>query len=232
MKRHASCIIAFAGFLILAASAHAETTYRFELYGSGNFPIDKSFEVGPPQSTAILKGEHQFSPGVRGGVRFGVDGSGHWGQDISYSYGRNATKIVGIPNGDFAFTHRTHQFAYNAVLYPGGLQRGKKLYPYITAGAGGTIFTLAQSTINEGMNRGMGKLETHTSFTFNVGGGARYQFGNCGIRFDVRDWMSHPPRYGIGAESNDPNAFVFPVNGVFQQIEFSIGFVYQFGSKF
>jgi opacity protein-like surface antigen len=231
MKRYSSCIIVFASLLILAASAQAETNYRFELYGSGNLPIDKSFEVGPPQSTVPLEGEHQFSLGVRGGVRFGVDGSGHWGQDISYSYGTNATKIVVVPNGEFAFTHRTHQFAYNAVFYPGGL-RAKKMYPYLTAGAGGTIFTLSQATINEGMMRGLGELEPHTSFTFNFGGGVRYQFNNgCGIRVDVRDWMSHPPRYGIGAESNDPNAFVFPVEGIFQQVEFSIGFVYVFGSK-
>jgi len=230
MKRHACCFIAFATLLILAASANAETTYRFELYGAGNLPLDKDFEIGLPQSTVPLEGEHQFSLGARAGVRVGADGSGHWGQDISYSYGANATQIVVVPNGDFAFTQRTHQFAYNAVYYPGGL-RGKKVFPYVTAGAGGTIFTLPQHTINEAMDIGLGQLETHTSFTFNAGGGVRYQFNKMGIRFDVRDWMSHPPRYGIVAESDDPDAFVFPVKGIFHQFEFSIGFVYSFGSK-
>jgi opacity protein-like surface antigen len=230
MKRYAS-IIVFASLVVFSASAYAETYYRFEFYGSGSIPMDKSFEIGPPQASIPLKGEHKYSPGVRGGVRLGVDGSGHWGQDITYSYGTNATKIVVVPNGEFAFTHRTHQFAYNPIYYPGGLGT-KKAFPYLTAGVGGTIFTLSNETINNGMVQGLGKLETHTSFTFNAGAGVRYQFNDkCGIRFDVRDWMSHPPRYGIPAQSNNPDAFVFPVSGILHQVEFSIGFVYAFRSK-
>lgn len=231
MKRHAWLIMAFAGLLIMAASAHAETYYRFELYGSANIPLDKNFEIGLPQSTVPLQGKLTFSPGVRAGLRVGVDGLGHWGQDISYSYGINATQISVPTNGSFAFTGRSHQFAYNAVFYPGGL-RAKKVYPYLTAGAGGTIFTLSQATIDQGLAAGLGKLQTHTSFVFNAGGGIRFQFNDrYGLRLDARDWMSHPPRYGIPASSNDPGAFVFPVNGVFHQIELSIGFVYCFRSS-
>ncbi len=223
--------MAFAGLLIAAASAQAETYYRFELYGSGNIPLDKNFEIGLPQSTVPLHGELKFSPGVRGGIRIGVDGLGHWGQDISYSYGTNAAKITVPANGNFAFTSRTHQFAYNAVFYPGGL-RAKKVYPYLTAGAGGTIFTLSQKDIDQGLIAGLGKLQTHTSFVFNAGGGIRFQFNDhFGLRLDARDWLSHPPRYGIPASSNDPGTFVFPVNGIFHQIELSIGFVYCFKSS-
>lgn len=226
MKRHAILIVAFAGVLIIAASAHAETYYRFELYSSANIPLDKNFEIGLPQSTVPLHGSLTFSPGVRGGIRVGVDGVGHWGQDISYSFGTNAAKISVPSNGSFAFTSRSHQFAYNAVLYPGGL-RAKKVYPYLTAGAGGTIFTLSQTDIDRGLTAGLGKLQTHNSFVFNAGGGIRVQFNDhYGLRLNARDWMSHPPRYGIPASSDDPAASVFPVNGIFHQIELSIGFVY------
>jgi hypothetical protein len=72
-------------------------------------------------------------------------------------------------------------------------------------------------------------METHTSFTFNAGGGFRYQFGNFGFRLDVRDWMSHPPRFGIPA-SSDQMEFVLPVHGVFHQLEASVALVYRFGS--
>ena len=229
MKRHAFLIVAFASLLIMAASANAETSYRFELYGSANIPMDKNFEIGPPQATVRLPGEFKVSPGIRGGIRFGVDGLGHWGQDISYSYGSNASKIVVNQNGDFAFTGRSHQFAYNALLYPGGLSP-QKFYPYLTAGAGGTIFTLSQKAINEGLIAGLGKLETHTSFTFNAGAGFRYQVkDSCGFRLDFRDYMSHPPRYGLLASSDDPAVSVFPVKGIFHQFDVSIAFVYSFG---
>jgi hypothetical protein len=180
MKRHASLIIAFASFLIMAASAHAEHSYRFELFGAVSIPFDKDFSIGLPQTTVPLQGEFKVSPGARGGVRLGTDGMGRWGQDISYSYGANASKIVVKQNGDFAFTSRSHQFAYNVLYYPGGL-RSKEFYPYLTAGAGGTIYTLSQASINEGMQAGLGKLRTHTSFTGNVGAGFRYQAnGKCG----------------------------------------------------
>jgi outer membrane protein W len=229
MKRHAFLLIAFASLLIMAASANAETSYRFELYGSATIPIDKDFEIGLPQSTVPLDGEFEVSPGVRGGVRFGVDGLGHWGQDMWYSYGTNASKIVVDQNGDFSFMSRSHQFAYNVLLYPGGLSP-KKFNPYVTAGAGGTIFTLSQKSVNEGMNAGLGKLETHTSFTFNAGAGFFYRIkDSCSIRVDVRDHMSHPPRYGMLESSDDPAVSVFPVKGIFHQFEVSFALVFPFG---
>jgi hypothetical protein len=232
MKRYATCIFVFAGLLILAGSAYAETSYRFEAYGSANIPMDKTFEIGLPQSTVPLHGEHKVSPGVRGGVRVGVDGMGHWGQDFSYSFGANTAKIVVAQNGEFSFTSRTHQFAYNVLFYPGGAGGKKKAFPYITAGSGGTIYTLPQDDISKASAQGLGNLKTHTSFTFNVGGGFRYAVSNTiGIRFDVRDWMSHPPRYGIPDSSPDPGQFVFPVKGFFQQIECSVALVYRFKSR-
>jgi len=228
MRRYVLLFVIFVSLCILAASAHAQTYYRFEVYGSANVPRDKDFEIAMPQSTIPLRGKFQMSPGVRGGVRFGVDGLNHWGQDITYSYGTNAAKIMVNPNGEFAFTSRTHQFAYGPVFYPAGLNRSRVI-PYITAGAGGTIYTLSQASINRAFSEGLGSLQNHISFTFNVGGGVRVQLNdNVGIRFDLRDWMSHPPRYGIPASSSDPQTFVFPVNGVFQQIEFSVAFVYCF----
>lgn len=230
MKRHALLMTAFAAMLMAAASANAETSYRFELYGSASLPLDKDFEIGLPQATSPMSGEYDVSPGFRGGIRFGVDGSGHWGQDLFYSYGANASRIVVHQNGDFAFTTRSHQFGYNVLLYPGGLAP-KKFYPYITAGVGGTIFTLSQNAINQGLDAGLGKLKNHTSFTFNAGGGFRYMVKDSfGFRIDLRDAMSHPPRFGLLESSDNPDTFVFPVNGVFHQFEASVSFVYTFGS--
>jgi opacity protein-like surface antigen len=228
MRRYVLLILVFVVLCILAASAHAQTYYRFEVYGSANIPSEKGFQIGMPQSTTPLDGKLHLSPGLRGGVRFGVDGLHHWGQDITYSYGTNAAKIRVNQNGEFAFTSRTHQFAYNAIFYPAGTGHAR-LIPYITAGAGGTIFTVSQKSINEAFFEGLGKLQNHVSFTFNAGGGVRIQFtDNVGIRLDVRDWMSHPPRYGIPESSSDPQRFVFPVNGVFHQVEASVAFVYCF----
>lgn len=210
-----------------AAASHAQVRYRFELYGSANVPLDKDFEIGPPQSLVSLPGEEQFSPGFRGGIRIGADGFGHWGEDFSYSYGRNAGRIV-FPGSDFPLISRSHQFAYNVLFYPGGLKR-RAVYPYLTAGAGGTIFTVSDEVKTRALLSGLGELDSHTSFTFNAGGGIRFQFDdNYGLRLDARDWMSHPPRWGIPKDSEDPLAPVLPARGIFHQFEFSMAFVYRY----
>ncbi len=230
MKRLASLIIVFAGLLIFTAAAHAETNYRFELYGAAAFPMHKDFEIGPPQVFGLIPGQEEFTTGVRGGIRFGVDGLERWGQDFTYSYGLNDAKILIDQSGEFAFTSRSHQFAYNALFYPGGLKR--KLVPFVTAGVGGTIFTVSDKTVNQGYFAGFGKLEPHTSFAFNAGGGFRCQINDVfGLRFDVRDWMSHPPRYGIPTSSEFSDVMTLPVSGVFHQVETSVGFVIHFKTK-
>ena len=224
MKRLAFLI---AAFVVVTADAPAQTRYRFELYGSENIPMDKDFEVAAPQSLIPLPGEQQFSPGARGGIRVGADGLEHWGEDFSYSYGSNTSKLV-YPGGDFAFTSRSHQFAYNLICYPAGF-KSRKVFPYVTAGVGATIFTVSEETKNEAAMVGLGEMETHTSFTFNAGGGLRIQFSDhYGLRLDARDWMSHPPRYGIPDASDNPFAPVLPVKGVFHQFELSIAFVYRY----
>ena len=40
--------------------------------------------------------------------------------------------------------------------------------------------------------------------------------------------MSRAVRYGLPQESSDPNATVFPVGGIFHQLEIAFAFVYYF----
>ena len=230
MKRAACFAIPFVAFALCIAPAFAKTQYRFEVFGAGCIPLDKDFEVTVPQSSSPLTGAQEFSMGVRGGVRFGADGTGHFGQDFIYSYGTNPTRIVNYTTAtDFSFTSRTHQFAYNVLWYPGGLDSNKSVLPYVTAGVGGTFFVLTNQTVNDGLESGLGTLRNENVFTFNAGGGIRVRVNSIyGFRFDFRDYMSRPARYGLPKSSSDPQATVFPVTGVMHQLEFSFAFVYHF----
>jgi hypothetical protein len=231
MNKYYAFFFAAAFLVILTAHAYAENSYRFELFGGASIPVDKDFRIGLPQSTVPLRGEIAVSPGGLGGIRVGVDGLGHWGQDFSYSYGTNASKIIVRDNGEFAFTSRSHQFGYNVLFYPGGL-KSKSIHPYLTAGVGGTIYTMSQESTGEGLEAGMGKLKAHTSFAGNFGGGVWLLASeSCGFRIDARDWMTNSPKFGIPESSDDPSVFVFPARGVFHQFEVSIAFVYSFRSK-
>jgi hypothetical protein len=233
MKRIASFLIPLATLLIMAVPVLAQTQYRFEVFGGGTFPTDKDFQLGYPQVSPPMDLAHEYEAGFRGGVRLGVDGRGHWGQDFLYSYGANSSRIVNRSNGaDFAFTPRIHQAAWNLLWYPGGLSIKTGSFPYLTAGVGGTIFAVSQETVNQAMDpnlAGLGKLRTECTFTFNAGGGVRIRLRErYGIRVDFRDFISEVPTYGLPESSSDPNATVYPATGLFHQFEFSFAFVYYF----
>jgi hypothetical protein len=235
MKKTAGFLIPLAVFMTFAMPGFAQTQSRIEFYGAVTMPQDKDFEITAPQSSVPLRGTQEFSAGGRGGVRLGTDGKGRWGQDFIYSYGSNSSRIVNrSTNTQFSFTSRTHQFAYNALWYPGGTGRGKTsgAFPYLTAGVGGTFHNLSQSTINEALdpNRaGLGKLRNENVLAVNAGGGIRFRINRVyGFRVDVRDYMSRAVRYGLDQTSSDPRATVFPVGGIFHQLEISFAFVYYF----
>ncbi len=216
--------------LSLPATSSAEKKYRFEFFGGINAPMDKDFEIGAPQSDVIIQGTHKFSQGGQGGVRFGIDGARYWGQDYAYSYGANASKLV-TKSGSFAFTNRFHQASSNVLFYPWSLDR-RHVFPYVTAGVGATFVVLKRDTITESLTPsqgGIGALKSETIFAFNAGIGVRFRLNErVGIRFDGRDYMSRPLRYGLPKESSNPNQSVLPVGGVFHQVAGTVGIVIHF----
>jgi opacity protein-like surface antigen len=233
MKRASRFYTLLAILLFLAAPALAQqkdTQYRFELFAAGNVPISKDFILGLPQFTPAIEGTHRYSAGARGGVRFGADFKKHWGEDIIYSYGFHATKIENKTSGtEFPFNIWSHQIAFNALWYPGGLDEKKRAFPYLTAGGGGTFFVISPETVHKGMDAGLGEIRSENVFAFNAGGGVRMRLSkHAGIRIDARDYMSRPPRFGMPEKSDDPYALVFPASGVFHQVEASFAFVLYF----
>lgn len=233
MKKFDSFFFPILVLLILAVPSFAQEPWRIDFFGAGTLPMDKDFEIGYPQSDVPMEGVHEFSLGARGGLRLGVDGKDNWGMDLIYSYGANATKIVNKTNGAaFGFTMRNHQVSYNVLWYPTGLSKNKTAFPYLTLGVGGTFYALAQKAVNEALDPyrgGLGKMRNENIFAFNTGGGVRFKLNEKhGIRVDLRDYITRAVRYQLPKSSDDPNATVFPVGGLFHQIEFSFAFTYYF----
>jgi opacity protein-like surface antigen len=208
--------------------AQTKTQYRFELFAAGNVPVSKNFNIGPSQSPSVVT--HHYSAGVRGGIRFGADFKNHWGEDIIYSYGFSATKIADKTGGpEFPFNVWSHQVAFNALWYPGGLDEKKKVFPYLTAGGGATFFVISPETVSKGLDQGLGELHSENLFAFNAGGGVRLRLSqHAGLRFDARDYMTRSPRYGMPERSDNDAVPAFPASGVFHQVEASFAFVYYF----
>lgn len=137
MKTIARFCLSIAFLILIAAPAFPQTRYRFELFGAGNFPKDEDFFIGLPQFSPPIEGAHEYSRGVRGGIRVGADFKKYWGEDITYSFGTNATRIVNFSSGArFPLNERIHQFAVNALWYPAGTDEKTRIFPYLTAGGG------------------------------------------------------------------------------------------------
>ena len=104
--------------------------------------------------------------------------------------------------------------------------------PFVTAGVGAAFYRIPQKTVNQALDpsrAGLGKLRNQNAFSFNAGAGVAVRINSVwGVRFDVRDYMSRAVRYGLPKSSTDPSATVFPVGGIFHQIEVAIAFVYYF----
>jgi hypothetical protein len=230
MTKKTACI-SIALILLLAASASAEERkYRFEFFGMATLPFDEKFEITHPQSPFPIPGRHEFSLGGGGGVRMGLDGAKYWGQDYLYSYNENSSNIV-TSYGRFPIRNRFHQVNTNILFYPWSLER-KSVFPYVTAGLGATFVTISQKTIGEAIDPGrggIGELKSETIFAFNAGGGFRVRLNDrWGVRLDIRDYMSRTLNYGLPKSSDDPNAAVFPVSGVFHHAAASFGVIVHF----
>jgi len=231
MRKLVRILLPSLAVLLLIPFAQAqERKYRFEFFAGAGYPIRENFVIGSPQAESPIEGQHVFSWGGQGGVRFGIDGRRYWGQDYSYSYGQNATRLE-TDFGGFSFTNRVHQASTSILFYPGSLER-RVFFPYLTAGVGATWVTVSQRTITESLDpreAGFGPLKSEVIAAFHAGVGARIRLNErFGLRLDARDYMSRALRYGFPKTSTDPTAVVLPVGGAFHQIATTFGLVVHF----
>jgi hypothetical protein len=225
-----SVLLAVAAGLAIPARAAEEKKYRFEFFGGVNYPLQKNFQISYPQTSQTLKGTQHFSAGGRGGVRFGIDGARHWGQDYAYSYAANTSRIV-TGNGTFSFTNHFHEASTNVLFYPLNLEK-TRVHFFVTGGVGALWVVINKGALQEALNpgqAGLGTLKNEVKFSFNAGAGVRFRINDrFGLRVDMRDYMSSALRYGLPASSDDPNAIVFPVEHAFHQILASVSLVVHF----
>ncbi len=213
--------------LAVPGLAKEEKKYRFEFFGGASYPIEKNFQIGLPQASPPIKGSQEFSVGARGGVRFGTDWARHWGQDYTYSYGQNASRVT-VDGARFAFTNHFHEATTNVLFYPGNIEK-TKVHFFLTAGLGAMWVVLNREASQALLQEGIPELKNEVKFSFNAGAGVRFRLSDrYGIRFDVRDYMSPALRYGLPESSADPNAVVFPVENTFHQLFASFSFIVHF----
>ena len=216
--------------LAMPGLAADEKKYRFEFFGGVSYPIKKNFTVGYPQAEPAIEGKQDWSLGPRGGVRVGIEGARHWGQDYTFSYGTNSTDIS-ASGSSFSFTNHFYEATTNVLYYPRSFE-GRKTNFFLTAGLGAMWVTVNGDAVREAIDpggAGIGEIKNEVKFSFNAGAGVRIRLNErFGVRFDVRDYMSPAIRYGLPESSTDPNAVVFPVENTQHQLFGSVSLVIHF----
>jgi outer membrane protein OmpA-like peptidoglycan-associated protein/outer membrane protein W len=183
------------------------------------------------------------------GLAFRLADGGVAGLRLAY----NPSKYIGIElwgdfaqaNGEFrqpsaiglatySFGSRNYAFGLNPIfnLRP----RGSKVQPYVTVGIGATQFTptdtakgLARQAATNALYRSA-NLNDNLQPVLNFGGGVKFHLSDhFGLRFDIRDFLSRNPTFGL---PNYPDGGIYlPSKQHLNGIQATAGLVFYIGEK-
>src|SRR6266850_2318075 len=163
------------------------------LAGGFQFPTAVS---GSEPGTSRTVGVH-YASGYHIGARIGENLGDFWAADLEYSFANQPLRFTNLsPNiQSLSLGHSIHHFSYSvSYLAPVGLDRFR---PYGKIGFGGTLFDIHGTSKDEALGLGV-KLRDSWKFTLNWGGGFKYLVDDQTVlTFDVKDFVSGIPSYGL-----------------------------------
>jgi len=224
--------------LVLSNNAFAQLKDNLELnlFGAGSLYTKNHYDIGFPQSATPIPGELKFDSHARFGLRLGVYDRGHWGQEFFYSFEPNHVHINrgGTAPGQTDLKIGIHNYGINALYYPVEVEESA-INPFISAGIGGTLYSLspeAVSFVTDPARGNMPDMGNANELGFNFGFGIKtHSAGPIGLRLDLRDFVGRSPSFGLARASNDPFATVLPATGVIHNGEFSVGVIFYFRKR-
>ena len=224
MKKICSLVI----LLMSASPAMAQTNPRVTVFGAGSF-VAGSREFLMNSNNTIRT---EYGSGGKFGVRFGMDLNDRWAGEAAYSFGSNNLRAITLnpPRREREFETRVHQFLVNGSYY--FLGANEKWGPFATAGAG--LYRLSPTTDAKGLAAvnflsGPARIGSSTKFGVNFGGGIEGRMSRyLGLRIDLRDHLMGIPRFGVPETPLNPGGVFYPVSGLLNNIEISIGAIVYF----
>ena len=211
--------------------AQGDGDLELNLFFGGSWHSTNGFEIGFPQAVTPIQSEFKFNQAFRGGLRFNVFTSGHWGEEFTYSFESNEARFItkSPTASELALGMQIHQFAVNTLYYFSD-DETQTVRPFLALGIGGTLYRPtdeAKSIARDPLRGNVAELNESSSFALNYGFGVKARAGSrVGFRFDVRAFLGRSPSFGLPRESDDPNATVFPAGGAIHNVEASAGIVF------
>jgi len=220
--------------LALAHFAQAQEFRRLELnlFVAGSGQANEKYVVGFPQTFTPINGEFKMDPAIRGGVRFNVNTTAHWGEELFFSYEPNSASFTlkTTPEQTQSYDSRVMNFGLNAMYYINE-EESRKTRPFVSAGFGGTIYqptAAAKEAARSPLQGNLPNFSSSTEMTFNYGIGFKRDCGESyGFRMDLRGFLGRNPDFGLARSSANPSEVVFPATGALNSVEASVGFIFK-----
>lgn len=199
-------------------------------FAAWGFRQDRTFQVGPPQSSPPIDLGFEYDDKLAGGVRFNFLSRRYWGGEVDYSYEKNTATLTRRSYTPVLLDGGVHQFFYNTVFYP-RRYGSSSVMPFATGGVGLAAYQLSSETRARAADPriyGLGDLRSiDKRFAFNYGGGVKAEISShFGVRADFRHVFSDVPSYGLPKESSNPAQTVLPIQGKLQTYQVSVGFYF------
>jgi hypothetical protein len=212
-----------------SSSLFAQEKYSFEVgpYVSVADWQDRSFQIGPPQSSPPIKLRYHLAERPIYGVRANILSYGHWAGELAYAFEDNTVTLTRGATS-LPLEGGVHHFFYNEVFYP--VRYGHTIMPFFTGGIGVAGYHLNEDAQARARAAGLGELKGMDSeFAFNYGGGVKVNITQSfGVRGDFRHNFSDVPTFGLPKSSRNPAQPVLPVGGKLQMYEGSVGIYFRF----
>ena len=184
--------------------------------------------------TFVVDGDNFSSSFVDGGkvrVRGTLDLTKKWSLEGTYSHGRNNQRILELGDTPVQrdFGLKLNQVDLNFVHFFAA--RKSPVRPFLTSGIGSLRFSPTSEAkalaLSDEFIDDPTQLVSTRKLTVAFGGGIEARFSRwLGLRFDVKDYISAVPRFGVPQTSSGPAGIFFPVDGVLHNIEAGVGIVF------
>ena len=195
--------------------------------------------VGDVSSETPVEGEDgtrlvglDYSSGFLMGVRLTQNLKQKMGAELDYTYANQPLTFLNLSPTipQLKVGHRVHSFVYSILYYFG--DRNSRVRPFVSLGAGASLFQIDGSSKFEAASRGVDLNDTW-KFVGSFGGGVKYMINeSIGVRFDVRDLVSGIPNYSLPSTSSVEGGTIGPAfrpDGLLSDWQFSGGVFFTWG---
>ncbi len=195
MKRLLTGLILFVVVLVLAipSAAFSQEFRNMELnpFIAGTAHTKSLYENGSPQTIPPVAGEFKYRDSLRGGLRFNVNTTRHWGEELFFSYEPNTARIIRktSPQQEVDLNTRILNTGLNVMYYVNGDEHAR-IRPFFTLGVGATMDLLTAQAVqiaNDPFGGNLPGARSSSSMALNYGLGFKQRLSEAiGFRMDLR----------------------------------------------